>query len=363
MKNYTFYLLFVLSGMTCINSKNRINISSTSEKIPFTSIGDLSSLKAITIEGEEYLSLFVQSQNGKIVLFSRNAKFVREFTVPKINFLGEYYTYSFRSRDTMVNLYERGIVLSTQNGMYRVAQEFPNPYTNEEGRLMNLGCFNFEYMPLVRHNEGYVFPHYSMEINYWNPSFYHVSQFVYFSLSSNTFETLPIYYPSLYYTENYGNANNIVFTSSDQYLFYSANATQNISRYNLTTGNVNEIEISAESAWFKCEPFDTAHKSDMSKIFEHLTINDLTVRLLYDKKNEVVYQLVWQSKKLINKDGSFNSIKDKTLAVNVISSEGKLLACYSVAKQVIWDYSMVFGGKLYLKNKKNENFSCINFFS
>jgi hypothetical protein len=84
---------------------------------------------------------------------------------------------------------------------------------------------------------------------------------------------------------------------------------------------------------------------------------------LYDKKNKVLYQLIWQSKELISNDGSFNSVKDKTLAVNVVSSAGKLLTQYSIAEEVIWDYSMVYGGKLYLKNKKNENFTCINFFS
>ena len=347
---------------SCDKSLKTINLNVSEEKIPFSSECNLSSLKSFNIRGTDYLSLYKEATINKVVLFSLDGSFKREFLVPNIDSIGSYHSYTFKTTDSMISLYRNGLITSSPDGNYTLVAKYPNPYKDTEDNLMNIGSFNSDFMPIISYSNNFILPQYSMDINYWAPEFYSTSQFVEVNKLASKFKKLPLKYPTIYEVKNFGNANNITFTASKDYLYYSATASNSVFRYNFQTAETKVFTFSQDEFSFSCMPFDTTAKSDMSKIFQHLTVNDLTMRLIYDNKHNIIYQLIWRAERLQNKNGTFNTIKDKQITVNVISPSGEKIASYDVGNHVIWDFSVAHNGKLYIKNKTNEKFTCINFF-
>ncbi len=346
--------------VACIEKELKTSITQT--EFELSENADLSSLKTYSINDEIYLGVFFPD-SFKLTLFDKTLLPRLHFKIPNIRDLGMFYSSKPINTNTTVSIFQRGIVLANQTGSVLNRVEFKNPYYNSDSLFINIGSFTSENMEIIMQENGVLFPQYSMDFSYWDKQFYKLKQFVFFDTARQTYTEVPIKYPHIYSLNSYGNANNIVYTASGDRLFYGANASPDLFVYSFKDKSQKTLYSGNDNYQFNCNSFDTSLKSDMTSIFNHLIQNDYMAKLIYDDVNKVLYQLIWEGIPLVNEDKTFNTIKDKGLLIKVISSNGKFQTSQYLEPSVIWDYSAVLDGKLYLKNKKDEKFTCIDFFT
>jgi len=168
-------------------------------------------------------------------------------------------------------------------------------------------------------------------------------------LKEGTYKCLKAYYPAGYHTHSYGGANHVYYALRGDEILMSFQISDDLYTYNLLTD-----EMSSTPGCMHDEPtkFDNKNSNDMSLVMEHLTSNNLSQQILVDPVNGHIIKFNWLKKDVVNKDGTFNSLNDKELLMEIFTPDRKFIAQYKLGNKLSWFDAFFWKNYLYIGKKE-----------
>ncbi|MBL7743250.1 MAG: DUF4221 family protein [Chitinophagaceae bacterium] len=98
-------------------------------------------------------------------------------------------------------------------------------------------------------------------------------------------------------------------------------------------------------------PFDSSFNGDLERLKEHLTINPLYEKILFDKFRNIYYRFYLKELPLKNEQGIYSNLLDRDLVIMVLDKDFNILDEKNVGHSILWYYSFVTEKGLYIRNK------------
>lgn len=209
-----------------------------------------------------------------------------------------------------------------------------NEFNNEEKiRLGNYFCkTNDVLQPLILlKNNRFLFSVFNRNLSYKDPK-----QFlepVFASVNKNNTLQKRIFentrYPENYQQGNlYGLGSNInpfgVF-DNNHYYYYGFAKSHNIYRLNTNTGRVDKNEIKSKYIDYGWKSMNDNEAFIVDKINNYNITEPKYFKLLFDSVNNVIYKFCYHTLAIKNKDGLFNTYRDKPFSIQIIDTNLNIL--------------------------------------
>lgn len=161
-----------------------------------------------------------------------------------------------------------------------------------------------------------------------------------FSFPDKKFSSIRVAWPANYKYNYYGDAIDVSRTVNAHLHVFSFPANDSIYVFNSLDKSIRKFNCRSKFKNEEVRPLDARFHNDINKKVEHLTINPLYRKILYDPFRDLYYRFFVNSVPLRNNDGTYNTTVDKSLSVIVINKNFEVLDEINLPRHE-WHYSFV----------------------
>ncbi len=312
--NFTIFTTFVDNGTEYFANlnKNKILISSLSSRKLIDTINVLFDNK----QTEKYGSISSFCFNGKdslYLLLSRAILFIKNKKLTKTIFINELDTVQY-NKMRFANL-----------------EDAPIYYDKKTNELI-----------------GQI---YCSKCKQVDSAFYKSNILGHISLETGKLKTYNITFSEKYISDYYGFANHVYIQSRDSFSIVSFPCEEKMFELNRFTNNITSIYEKSIYQTAKASALDRSLSDSREEKMRHLTTVPYYSQILYDPYRELYYRFFLKNITLKNKDGKYNTFKDKGIVLMVINKEFVVLNEYELNNNLNPYFSFVTKEGLFIKEK------------
>lgn len=347
MNRITILTVAISAIIISCRRHGQVSIQQSATHITFKPGDEQKSIKAVKLHDQEYLSIYNKALK-QIRIFEPDSLHDICISVPDSG-LGYFRSFLVYSEDSIFLKYEYGIMI--KNIRDSIIASYPHGgLIKANNERLVISEFDF-YEPIMYYSKTHSIIHrvYPYDINYFELDFYKHPVFTSFSLRDGSYKCLKAYYPAGYNKNSYGGANHVYYALHNDEILMSFQISDDLYKYNLVTD-----EMSSVPGYLHEEPskFDNRNSNDMSLVFEHLTSNNLSQQILIDPVSGHLIKFNWLKKEIVNKDGTFNSLNDKDLLMEIFTPEGKFIAQQNLGNKLNWFDAFFWKSHIYIGKKE-----------
>jgi hypothetical protein len=356
MRNTFFFLLYAfLLLVSCGTGTKQLGIvkyRKTTDTIKLKHREGLSLFDVSINNNNNYLFLYRIKENEIVVVDLLKKEEVSSFKVPMAtdtaNEIGDLKSFYYYTKDSIILLHEYRISIADTAGKLKYTYTINNP-DSEEWPPVVYGNLRqtFPMFFCSQKNELLIRQHCG-NCERSDSNYYKTSIVASFSLKDSTFTDLRVSFPNEYLANYYGDADLPFREIKNDTLIISFATDPYILILDRKTGSVSKFFSKSKFQKKSIKPLDVKYWGDIDKRVEHLSLNPLYMKIMYDKYRNIFYRLFLKEQLLKNKESGYNKFGNKELIVMVLDSNFKTIDEVNLGSGYMWFYSFISSRGLYL---------------
>jgi hypothetical protein len=353
-QSFSFLLIATAIAFSCNNKKpHEMPLAIQTDTLSLYKKSNPGIFDVVHEKGEAYFVFYRHQENALafVNLSTGMEESEKRIPLPAVKEEGPLQSFDYVSRDSVFLIHEFSIdILSADSGNL-FSQTINTPESDD-------------WPPVIYGNFLDVFPlHYDLVYQtlyirqHCGPcgtdtSFYRTNIMASYDVKNRgTIQDIGIPYPVKYKKAYYGDALSAFREFKGDSILLSFQADDKIYIFDRKSRKLTCVDGKSRFEEKSIVPLDFKYHTNLNVRGDHLTVNPLYLKILYDPYRHLFYRLFLKGMPLKSKDGTYNTFFDKDLILMVFDEKLEKLNEYNLGTSYNWYYSFVAEKGLYLKKR------------
>ena len=245
-----------------------------------------------------------------------------------------------------------------------ILQELKLSLYNDQGTKLFSKPINPIYAKEMYYNSAYQYPiHFdpknkalnirrlNVATHRFDPEYFNWEPDAYYLFDRDTIVFGKIRFPEKYLRRCYGDLHNYFKAIGPDCSVYSFESDENIYVEARNIGIIKKIKGRSKFQGREIASFDPAWRNSPDKIFEHMNLNPMYLKIMFDEKRNLYYRFFWRENDPKDKKGHYTVYTEKELILMVLDKNFNTVLERNLGKQYRWYYSFVGDAGVYIMKK------------